>query len=174
VVPTGSKDLVDLLLLHGANVNSSDWNCFVRAANQGDIGIFKTLSAKGPEMGVIVPSLIRSLDGEALLVQFLQKQFDGTSTGAVAPSNAVIVTALKQFPRGARLIQLLLDHGCVASSTREAQLDEDAGAESVIPLVWALYQPRPGIRDSVLLTLVGAGTRGVLPYPVDDCLKLTS
>jgi ankyrin repeat domain-containing protein 50 len=159
-VPTGSKDLVDLLILHGANVNRADGNCFAMAASQGDIGIFKALTAHGPEIGLVVPTLIRWLDDEALLVQYLQFCFDDTSTDALALSNSVMFAALERFPRGARLIQLLLEHGCIASGTREAQVDKDAGPESVTALLWALYQPRPGISDSVILTLLGAGARG--------------
>jgi ankyrin repeat protein len=159
-VPTGSKDLVDLLLFHGANVSRADGKCFVMAATQGDIEIFKALTAHGPDMGLIVPTLIRSLDDEALLVQYIQLCFDGTSTDASALSNSLIFTALERFPLGSRLIQLLLDRGCIASSTRESQVDEDAGPETVTALLWALHQPEPGISDSVILTLLGAEVGG--------------
>lgn len=164
-VPTGSKDLVELLLRHGANVNSADGNCLLMAATQGDTEIFKTLAANGPDMGIIVPSLIRSLNDETHLLQFLQLCFDSTSADVVPLNSSVIFTAMERFPRGARLIRFLVGHGCVASSTREFRLDEGAETEDITALIWALYQPRPGISDSVVLTLLGAEARGVCHRP---------
>ncbi|KAF7512128.1 hypothetical protein GJ744_002290 [Endocarpon pusillum] len=158
-VGTGSVDLVQLILLHGGNVNSADGNCFVVAATQEDAKIFKVLAANRPEMGVIIPLLIRSVNHETHLLQLLQLCFDSNSADVVSLSDSVIFTAMERFPRGARLIRFLLEHGCVANSTREFQLDEGAGIEEITALIWSLHQPRPGISDSVILSLLAVGAR---------------
>jgi hypothetical protein len=68
--------------------------------------------------------------------------------------------AMRYFPRGHELMRFLLIHGCPGGLTRVEKLEPTMTAEHVTPLLWALHQPRPGISEKVILTLMKLGHEG--------------
>ena len=117
-----TKDLVDLLVPYGPNVSGGDGKAFVVAAGSGEVELFKFLASQKPDLNIVIPSLIRANKDEEELIPFLVHLEEHAGRGSDVLNDVVIFTALAKFPKGVRLVQHLLNHGCPAKSKTEAEL----------------------------------------------------
>lgn len=153
-------EFVELLLEHGADVNLQDGECFLAATNMQGPSLFDSLLNHGPNLGIIVPRLMAYVTSEEHLVALLRRCFAQAPNFFDNQDNRLLFLAMERFPAGVSLVKLLLDYGCKAGATQLQKLKPNYEAEQLTPLLWALYQPRPGIRDSVLTVLLERGSEG--------------
>jgi ankyrin repeat protein len=154
--------LVDLLLKYGANVNTADGTCFGFAAQKSNFTIFVKLLNHGPDLNTIIPCLILSKLEESALVKALNLCFDSSHPAqSFDPDRRcgepLLITALREYPRGEALVKLLLRNGCNRNATCTSTIDPEVGDEIVPVLTWAIAQAQKAISTSVILALIQAG-----------------
>ena len=134
----GRKDIVDLLLVHGADINEKDekygFTALHHAVDLADflpdyaaIGMVDFLIARGAKPDIFVFLWLGDEEG---VKAFLEK--DPGSVNAIGPNN---VTPLC-YARSVAMAQLLLDHG----ADMYIRLEEGAGFTT--PLRWATHNSK--------------------------------
>lgn len=158
-----SKKEVGLFLSHGADVNAGGGNYFVHAVQKEDMELFHTLVVNGqPDISVIIPALIQSIAPEKVLVRYLSVVLASKPANASIDSCALFL-AIKRFPRGEELVQLLFEYGCVSNSTTVTTISPVVGSENVNLVVWALLRGNPKVSDEVIVAILQAGNEGKCP-----------
>ena len=155
-----SDQFVKMLLQYSVDVNTAHGNFFVLAGQLEDLTLFESLCAHNPLAEVVLPALIRcpALKDENKVVDLIRRCLDHIEGPFDSRNNSVLFLAMDHFPRGAQLVQLLLDHGCPAGKTQTGKLKPSCEAEPLTPLLKSLYDPR--ISDSVSLRLLHASDSG--------------
>jgi ankyrin repeat protein len=167
--------IVDLLLRHRADVNIADGACFVLAARREDSNLLARLLAHGPDFSTIVPALLSSGLKEGIIVKALEQCFEnGLDVHDLDKDHhghaklPALILAIQEYPRGALLVQSLLDHGCNPDITAPTTVDPAAEVEVVPALMCALAQPQKRVSSSVIQALLGAGASPTRPAPVSE------
>jgi ankyrin repeat protein len=152
---------VDLLLEHGADVNSAEGACFLFAAKKQDRSIFEKLIIHRPSFRLVVPALLSSKIADHVAVDLMKSCFqhgcttDELETGfRPVQKTPVLISAINEYPRCAALMKLLLDHGCNPDVACPDVIDSELGEETLPALLWALLQPQKKVSDSVILELL--------------------
>lgn len=166
-----SKQMVGLLLRYHANVNTADGTCFTFAAKTQALDLLRTLLRHDPDYRVIVPSLLASKLDESSLVTALQACFDSGCPPEVLDvfgkgRDPPLIVLIREYPRSATLVTILLKHGCTPDICTKHILDQNVGEEPVTALLWALDQPQKKVSTSVIQILLQAG--GKLPRSLYD------
>jgi ankyrin repeat protein len=151
---------VRTLMEHGANVNVAEGRCFVITGGFENYELFDAMLGFKPQLDTIIPALVKGIEDEGKLVALIRRCFTYQSPHFDSANNAILFVAIKHFPRGANLVELLLDSNCPAGVTQALKLKANYESEDVTPLVWSLYQTDPVISDSVMLTLLTRGQEG--------------
>lgn len=154
------EGFIKLLLNHGADVNIQNGQCFFSAADREDYELFDMLLGHEPSFEIVIHRLMMSIESEEKVVPFLRRCFNHSQNFFESQDNRLLFIAMERFPSGAALVKLLLDSGCSAGATQVLKLKLNYEAEELTPLVWALYQPRPGIKNSVIMALLERGNEG--------------
>lgn len=162
------EGFIKLLLNHRADANTQSGDCFFSVADSEDYNLFDMLLDHGPSLEIVIPRLMMSIESEEKLVSFLRRCFNHSQDFFDSQDNRVLFVAMERFPSGALLVKLLLDSGCSAGVTQLLKLKPNYEAEQLTPVLWALYQPRPGIRDSVIMALLERGNEGSI-HPSSRC-----
>ncbi|QDS75019.1 hypothetical protein FKW77_005836 [Venturia effusa] len=157
VIEEGDDDLLRLMLANGADTAAEDGASFIAAASLEDTTLFEQLVQTHPNVEVLMPALIRSIKSESRLTALLGSCLGRLESQLAPDDNRLLFLAMQYHPRGHELMRLLLIHGCPAGLPRLEQLGPSMVAEAVTPLLWALHQPRPGISEQVILTLLKLG-----------------
>jgi hypothetical protein len=160
VIEEGDDELLRLMLANGADTGAEGGASFVAAASLNDTTLFEQLVRTHPNVEVLIPALIRSIKSESKLITLLTSCLDRLGSLLSSHDNELLFLAMQYHPRGHELMRLLLVHGCPGGLTRVEKLDSTMVAENVTPLLWALHQPRPGISEQVILTLLKLGHEG--------------
>jgi hypothetical protein len=148
------------MLAHGADTRAEGGASFIAAASLNDTTLFEQLVQTHPNVEVLIPVLVRSIKSEMKLIALLSSCFDRLGSLLPSDNNELLFIAMQNFNRGHELIRFLLMHGCPVGLPRIEKLEPTMAAENVTPLLWALHQPRPGISDQVILTLLKLGHEG--------------
>lgn len=151
------------MLANGADTGAEGGASFVAAASLKDTTLFEQLVQTHPNVEVLMPALIRSIKSETKLIALLTSLTSclGRSGSLLSSDdNELLFLAMQYHPRGHELMRFLLVHGCPGGLSRLEKLEPAMVAESVTPLLWALHQPRPGISEQVILTLLKLGHEG--------------
>ncbi|KAI0490515.1 hypothetical protein F4859DRAFT_520292 [Xylaria cf. heliscus] len=148
------------LITNGANVNTEACICFSLTGNFADLDVFRYLLRSNPNFDLVVSSLVHGFTGQYnRLVEILRITLTSDFYHDGNPSVDIIIQAMRRYPSGAELIRLLLDHGYPAGQHVELLGGLDNATETVTPLIWALRQPRPWIKDAVILELLKEESR---------------
>ncbi|TGJ85546.1 hypothetical protein E0Z10_g3185 [Xylaria hypoxylon] len=148
------------LVRNGANVNTNGCVCFSLTGQYADLDAFRYLLTCNPNFDLIISSLVGSFTRQYdRLVEILRVTLTSNFYHNGNPSVDVIIQAMQRYPRGNELIRLLLDHNYPAGYHVELPGGLDGATETVTPLIWALRQPRPWIKDAVILELLKEGKR---------------
>lgn len=170
---------VDVLLEHGADVNSAEGACFLYAAQERDAMIFKKLMLHGPKFKLVVPALLSSKSPDQVVVALIKSCFEhGCTTDELESASRVdqkpppvLISAINEYPRCAALAKLFLDHGCNPDITCRDVIDADVGEEILPALLWALSQPQKRVSDAVILELI-AGASVTRASPASEITPL--
>jgi hypothetical protein len=157
---TNRDQFIKMLLKYGADVNTSQGQCFILAGQLENLTIFDSLCQHKPLTEVVLPALIqsRAFNDENKLVGLIRRCLDHVEGPFDSRDNSVLFLAMDHFPRGFQLVQLLLDHGCPAGNPQTRKLKPSREAEPLTPLITSLYDPR--ISDSVSVRLLSADDSG--------------
>ncbi|KAI0442463.1 hypothetical protein F4803DRAFT_370210 [Xylaria telfairii] len=148
------------LVEHGANVNAEACICFSVTGQFAELDAFRYLLTCNPNFDLVVSSLVYSFAGRYdRLVEILRITLTSDFYHDGNPRVDVIVQAMHRYPYGTELIRLLLDHGYPAGQHVELPGDWDGATETGTPLIWALRQPRPWVKDAVILELLKEESR---------------
>lgn len=171
--------LLDLLLQHKANVNSADGVCFLLAAQNHDQSIFEKLLICHPTFNLVISALLNSRLSDQVAVNLMNLCFKHgcTSEGKdLVPIGdrkiSVLILAMRNYPRNATLLRLLLDQGWNPNITLPDVIDIASGEENVSALLWALLQPHGRISDSVVRELLAAGAAATCASPTSGMTPL--
>lgn len=148
------------MLANGADTGAEGGASFVAAASLKDTTLFEQLVQTHPNVEVLMPALIRSIKSETKLITLLTSCLRRSGSLLSSDDNELLFLAMQYHPRGHELIRFLLMHGCPGGLSRPEKLEPTMVAEDVTPLLWALHQPRPGISEQVILTLLKLGHEG--------------
>jgi hypothetical protein len=148
------------MLANGADTGAEGGASFVAAASLNDTTLFQQLVQTHPNVEALMPALIRSIKSETKLIALLTSCLDRLGSELSSTDNELLFLAMRYHPRGHELLRLLLMHGCPGGLARTEKLEPAMAAENVTPLLWALHQPRPGISEQVILTLLKLGHEG--------------
>lgn len=148
------------MLANGADTGAEGGASFVAAASLNDTTLFKQLVQTHPNVEMLIPALIRSIKSETKLIALLTSCLHRLGSQLSSNDNELLFLAMQYHPRGHQLMRLLLIHGCPGGLSRLERLEPTMAAENVTPLLWALHQPRPGISEQVIMTLLKLGHEG--------------
>ncbi len=156
-----AQPLIDLLLMHNANVNAGNGAGIVFAAQKRDLAVFELFMRQSPNFAVIVPALLNSDLSEDGIIATMRSCFNHGCTSDDLETGRqqipILVLAMQKYPRSEALVKLLLDHGCNPDTPVQDILTLSVGEESVTALMWALNQEQKRISDAIILTLIDAG-----------------
>jgi RNA polymerase sigma factor (sigma-70 family) len=161
----GRKDIIDLLLAHGADINEKDkkygFTALHHAVDLADflpdyaaLGMVDFLIARGAKPDIFVHLWLG--DGEGVKAS-LEK--DPASVNAIGPNRATPLC----YARSVEMAQLLLDHGA------DIYLKLEEGAGFTTPLRWSTHHPKvlrfllgqAGVENDIFLASVLGDTAQV-------------
>jgi hypothetical protein len=155
-----TSDLVELLIPYKPNVSGGEGKVFVKTASSGNVELFRRLASQKPDLDVVIPALLRSMEKEDELIPFLEHLEECAQRESTPLQDFVIFTALTEFPEGNRLAKHLLNNGCPANSRTDAELDASVGMEAMTVLIWALSRTTPTISEEVIVEILEDGHNG--------------
>lgn len=160
--PENKSDFYRELIEHGANVNTHSCICFCLAGQFDKLDVFRTLLASNPNFDLLVQILVRDFSEKMYdrLITLLCLVLDSEYERSDPPKVEIIFEAIRRFPRGERLIRLLLDHQYPPGNTTVRRGSYSVNAEAVTPVIWALEQSKPRVSDNVILELLKEGKEG--------------
>jgi hypothetical protein len=162
-------DLVQTLLVNGANANISNCALVFTAWRKGNVGLAGELVVQGIDVNIFVPELLKQGLPESTVYWWLHFCWNPPCSNGNLSGSRVLVSAIKQFPAGVAMVKLLLEHGCDAGFKFKHQLQAKSGDETVTVLLWALQQGHSSsgnkVSDDVILELLADEEAGNL-YPV--------
>jgi ankyrin repeat protein len=178
--PRSLEALTDLLLKHNANVNSADGVCFLLAAQKHDHSIFEKLLLRQPNFSLVLSALLSSQISDRMVTNLIHLCFkhgcasDGLDLVPFGDRKiSVLILAMRNYPRNAELLKLLLNHDWNPNITIRDVIDPTIGEENISALLWALLHPQKRISDSVLHELLAAGASVSLATPISDITPLS-
>ena len=91
-----NRDLVQVLLLNGANVNIGG-ECFAIVATQDDLNILSDLLAHDSDISLVTPVLIRAISDEEKVVRYLERCFKAGGSGHIVQDGSVLLLVMEHF-----------------------------------------------------------------------------
>ncbi|KUJ18859.1 uncharacterized protein LY89DRAFT_683707 [Mollisia scopiformis] len=156
-----TSKLVELLIPYKPDVNGGDGKLFVDMATIGNEELFRRLASQKPNLNIVIPALIRSIENEDELIHFLGQLEECAERESVPLEDFVIFRALEQFPEGHLLVKHLLNNGCRANSKTEDILNSATGTETMTVLIWALSRLEPLVSEAVVVEILEDGHVGL-------------
>jgi hypothetical protein len=156
-----SPDIVKLLLDHGADPNAESGLCYYLASRVEADQEFKLLCKKG-EPSAIANVLMQSHSKSLAVVRSLKICLLEHPQWTVIGDDDILYRAMKKFPAGVSLVDLLLSRGASPGSMTTSSFRVVSGLEACTLLLWALnpYEKHRHIHNDVLLALLNTYTRG--------------
>ncbi|KAJ4994446.1 ankyrin repeat containing protein [Stagonosporopsis vannaccii] len=172
---------LDLLLQHDANVNNTEGVCFLLAAQNHDSSIFEKLLLYRPSFSLVVSALLSSKLSDQVVENLMRVCFAHgcTSKGMdLVPVGdrklSVLILAMRNYPRNATLLKLLLDRGWNPDVTIRDVIDPMSGEETITALLWSLLQPQNRISDFLVRELLAAGASATHASPTSGMTPLSA
>lgn len=159
-----ARDLIYLLLNHGASVNTEQGICLQIAAKRGDYKLAKVFLESSPTKDTVslaFPKIFLAKTDENSLISmtnlFLEHGLlpDVENIGPMQESPLVL--ALTIHRNAPMLAKTLVNAGCAVNSVFFSTLQDSEGPEYVTPLLWVLChsETTPSHRD-LIITLIQA------------------
>ncbi|KAH6618802.1 ankyrin repeat-containing domain protein [Boeremia exigua] len=171
---------LDLLLRHNANVNSADGVCFLLAAQMHNHSVFEKLLLHQPKFGFVISALLNSKTSDQAVVTLMKLCFkhgcmsEGRDLVPLGDRKvSVLMLAMQNYPRNAKLLKLFLDQGWNPEVTIRDVIDPKSGEETISALLWSLLQPQKRISDLVVRELLAAGASVTLASPASGMTPLS-
>jgi ankyrin repeat protein len=160
--PQDRSDFFQILIQHGADVNAKACTSFVTAGQFETLDVFNLLLQSRANFDQVIKSLVSQfpVDKYVRLLQLVFIVLRCELYRSDRLDSSVILQAMHRFKHGENLIRLLLDHGYPPGESTRSGDHDNARAEFVTPLIWALGQPGPGVSDKVILELLGKEKEG--------------
>ncbi|KAI1135612.1 hypothetical protein F5Y05DRAFT_393950 [Hypoxylon sp. FL0543] len=153
--------IVRLLLEKGADPNENKADCFLVAIRAAAETEFRALS-KYADTSVLLPALLGHFTEDVITHWFgicLAEQ----ERAVDLDHHDFLTTCMRRFPRGHKLLHLLLENGLSPASELEYSLCVDWPAETCTALIWAVFSREPRIDNVTILTLLRKGGKSALP-----------
>lgn len=167
-----SRQLVQLLVKHGVNVDYEHGQPLQEAAKRGDQDIVRQLLTLSPDphsAAAAFQSIFESgppeEDAVGLSTLFNEYKIEGDACGQdimfnQAEYEPVVFRALLQYPRSVRVLDTLLNAGYYHDQMTTARVvPEMEDVEPVSLLFWALLQPQKKISSAVIEILIQRGSK---------------
>lgn len=152
----------EVLVRNNADVNTDSCSSFQIAGRIDDLKAFHFLLDSGANFDGVIQCLAQQFPQDAYerllelcYITFKSPHFHSEQSGV-----GVLFDAMRRFPRGDQLVQLLLNNGYSAGDTLLVKDGVTLDTSFVTPTIWALSQPGQIISDKVILSLLAEGARG--------------
>lgn len=154
--------LYEDLVKYGADVNTESCLAFCLAGQIEDLEAFYLMLNSRANFDQVICCLVSNFlqDKYDQLVELCYITFKSSHYYSQHPNVEIIFEAMRRFPHGKELIQLLLNFGYPAGDTLLVNDGNTLNTEAVTPVIWALGQPKPGVSDEVILELLSRDESG--------------
>jgi len=150
---------MQLLLAKGADPNKDNGYCFAVTAKIGALTKFRVLS-KYAKQQVVLKVLLENFQEESEVVKWFRVCLDEQPRPQTINDDELLFTCMRKFPKGATLLNLLLDQGVSASAKIDHRLCRGWQPERCTALIWALFR-KPKIENSTIIVLLSRGDAGM-------------
>ncbi|KAI1364762.1 hypothetical protein F5Y08DRAFT_202108 [Xylaria arbuscula] len=162
---SGDTSVADLLLLNGADPNKDGARCFFIAINAGAENQFRAL-AKRAKINSLLEALMVRFAEEGKIARWFRICLEVRRENLTLEElyqNSLIFDCMRKFPRGGRLLELLLEYKIVApDATIDHSICPDWPPESCTALLWALSSTQPRVGNDTIIALLYA-------HDAEDC-----
>lgn len=161
-------DIVQLLLVKGADANHGRGKCFVRAAEKKHEATYRAL-CKQADTQVVFEAFLRHFSAEQedqftywfnICLEEQTRPYRVTENA----SNDLLFRYMKKFPKGSHVLEILLSIGLSASIQTTHALSAGWAPEPCTALIWALVA-EPKVDNACILALLSQEDEGV-PFDV--------
>lgn len=155
-------DVVNLMLINGADPNKNKAKCFFTAIMAGAETEFQAL-AKYAYINPLLEALMGRFADERKIAHWFRiclKVKKDKLTLEELDQNDLTFRCMRKFPQGHLLLELLLEYRIIASdATIDHSICPGWPAERCTALIWALFSNEPRIENDAILALLIQGSK---------------